>query len=145
MRVDEGHAGRYSGDAGEGGGAFIHDLISFLEGSGNVGSTIEGCVKAVRNWMTWNDLQIPGRIKVFGSSENPTVEDEVTPTTGYAYKALKECPRSVLLRAADLRVVWPAGRQAGPDALRRALLQVLVEVQSAAISKGQRDGLLRMN
>ena len=46
------------------GRAFIHDLISYLEGSGNVGSTIEGYVKAVRNWMTWNDLQIPGRNKV---------------------------------------------------------------------------------
>ncbi|MDG6963393.1 MAG: hypothetical protein JRN27_03285 [Nitrososphaerota archaeon] len=46
------------------GRAFIHDMISFLKGSGNVGSTIEGYVKAVRNWMTWNDLQIPGRNKV---------------------------------------------------------------------------------
>ena len=71
------------------GRAFIHDLISFLEGSGNVGSTIEGYVKAVRNWMTWNDLQIPGRIKVFGSSENPTVEDEVTPVTGELRKILE--------------------------------------------------------
>ena len=59
--------------------AFIHDLISSLEGAGNLGSTIEGYVKAVRNWMTWNDVQIPGRIKVYGASENPTVEDEVTP------------------------------------------------------------------
>ena len=59
--------------------AFIHDLISSLEGSGNVGSTIVGYVKVVKNWMAWNDVQIPGRVKVYGASENPTVEDEVTP------------------------------------------------------------------
>ena len=83
------------------------------------------------------------------SSHNPVRQaggfvHQVT-AAGYVYKALKECSRPMLLRAADLRVVWPAGRQAGPDSLRRVLLQVLVEVQGATISKGQRDGLLRMN
>ncbi len=58
---------------------FIHDAISSLEGSRNVGSTIEGYVKAVKSWMMWNDVQVPGRIKIYRASENPTVENEVTP------------------------------------------------------------------
>jgi hypothetical protein len=44
--------------------AFIHDLISYLETSGNVGSTIEGYVKAAKSWMTWNDIAIPKKIKL---------------------------------------------------------------------------------
>jgi hypothetical protein len=32
--------------------AFIHDLVSYLETSGNVGSTIEGYVKAAKSWMS---------------------------------------------------------------------------------------------
>src|SRR5712692_9492840 len=43
---------------------FIHDLISRLENSGNVGSTIEGYVKAVKSWMTWNDIETPKKIKI---------------------------------------------------------------------------------
>ena len=61
--------------------AFIHDLISYLETSGNVGSTIEGYVKAAKSWMTWNDIAIPKKIKIYGASENPSVENEVTPVT----------------------------------------------------------------
>lgn len=58
---------------------FIHDSIAFLEKSGNVGSSIEGYVKAVKSWMIWNDVQVPGRIKIYRASENPMVENEVTP------------------------------------------------------------------
>ncbi len=50
-----------------------------LERSGNVGSTIEGYVKAIKSWMAWNDIQTPRRIKLIGASENPSVENEVTP------------------------------------------------------------------
>ncbi len=57
---------------------FTHDLLSSLEGSGNVGSTIEGYVRAVKSWMTWNDVQIPGRIKIDRVPENPSMENEVT-------------------------------------------------------------------
>ena len=57
----------------------IHDSIAFLEKSGNVGSSIEGYVKAVKSWMIWNDVQVPGRIKIYRASENPMVENEVTP------------------------------------------------------------------
>jgi hypothetical protein len=39
--------------------AFIRGLISCLETSDNIGLTIEGYVKAARNWMTWNDIDIP--------------------------------------------------------------------------------------
>ena len=58
---------------------FLHDSIAFLEKSGNVGSSIEGYVKAVKSWMIWNDVQVPGRIKIYRASENPMVENEVTP------------------------------------------------------------------
>jgi hypothetical protein len=58
---------------------FIHDSISHLEKSGNVGSSIEGYVKALKSWMIWNDVQVPGRIKIYRASENPMVENEVTP------------------------------------------------------------------
>ena len=68
---------------------FIHDLISSLEASGNVGSTIEGYVKAVKSWMVWNDVQVPGRIKIYGASENPSVENEVTPVRQELRKILE--------------------------------------------------------
>jgi hypothetical protein len=60
---------------------FIHDLISFLETSGNVGSSIESYVKAVKSWLTWNDVEAPKKIKIHGANEAPTVENEVTPVT----------------------------------------------------------------
>ena len=60
---------------------FIHDTITYLETSGNVGSSIESYVKAVKSWMTWNDIDLPKRVKIYGASETPTVENEVTPVT----------------------------------------------------------------
>jgi hypothetical protein len=59
----------------------IHDLISYLETSNNCGSTIEGYVKALKSWLTWNDIETPKKIKIYGASETPTVENEVTPVT----------------------------------------------------------------
>jgi len=58
---------------------FIHDLISYLETSANVGSSIESYVKAAKSWLSWNDIDLPKRIKIHGASETPTVENEVTP------------------------------------------------------------------
>jgi hypothetical protein len=31
--------------------------------------------------MTWNDIETPKKIKIYGASETPTVENEVTPVT----------------------------------------------------------------
>ena len=68
---------------------FIHDAISKLEEAGNVGSSIEGYVKAVKSWMVWNDVQVPGRIKIYRASENPMVENEVTPVRDELRKILE--------------------------------------------------------
>jgi hypothetical protein len=60
---------------------FIHDTISYLETSGNVGSSIESYIKAVKSWLTWNDIELPKKVKIYGAAETPTVENEVTPVT----------------------------------------------------------------
>jgi hypothetical protein len=59
---------------------FIYDTISYLEKSGSVGSSIESYVKAVKSWLTWYDIELPKRVKVYGARETPTVENEVTPS-----------------------------------------------------------------
>ena len=60
---------------------FVHDTISYLETSGNVGSSIESYIKAVKSWLTWNDIELPKKVKTYGAAETPTVENEVTPVT----------------------------------------------------------------
>jgi len=59
---------------------FLHDLISHFEAKGTKGPGIEGYVKGVKSWMTWNDIETPKKIKVFGASDYNKYENEVPPT-----------------------------------------------------------------
>jgi hypothetical protein len=59
---------------------FLHDLISHFEKKGVKGSGIEGCVKAVKSWMVWNDIDPPKSIRIYGASDYNKYENEVPPT-----------------------------------------------------------------
>jgi hypothetical protein len=76
---DAGRARAQGGDERREARDFIHDLISYLETSANVGSSMEGYVKAAKSWLSWNGVDLSERIKIHGTSEAPIVENEVTP------------------------------------------------------------------
>lgn len=59
---------------------FLHDLISRFESKGTRGSGIESYVKGVKSWMTWNEIETPKNIKVYGASDYNKYENEVHPT-----------------------------------------------------------------
>ena len=58
---------------------FIHDVIDHLRTEGNIGSTMAGYVKALKSWFIWNEIEITGRVRIKGASENPVYESEVPP------------------------------------------------------------------
>ena len=59
---------------------FLHDLIWHFEKKGMKGSGIEGCVKAVKSWMVWNDIDPPKSNRIYGASDYNKYENEVPPT-----------------------------------------------------------------
>jgi hypothetical protein len=55
---------------------FIHDLISHFEKKGAKGSSIEAYVKSMKSWTTWNDIETPKSIRVYGASDYNKYENE---------------------------------------------------------------------
>jgi integrase len=61
-------------------GSFILDMISSMESEKKSGSYISNCVKAVRNWLDFNGIQIPQKIKISNRDELTKFADERPPT-----------------------------------------------------------------
>lgn len=120
---------------------FLIDVVSMLEARGNAGSLIESYIKALKWWLTFNDIELVGEIKVDGVSETRTLVNERTPS---------QQELNQILNGADLRekvaIMFIAacggrieilGMYKGDDGLRvRDLPEMEVEVpQGACISR----------
>jgi hypothetical protein len=73
---------------------FLLDMIGELESEKKSGSYISNCVKAVRSWLEFNEIQIQQKIKISKRDELTKFADERPPTQGEFRK---------ILNAADLR------------------------------------------
>jgi len=58
----------------------LEDYVARLEREGKAGSYVETILKAVRSWLTYNDIKLNRRIKIKGANATPTIEDERVPT-----------------------------------------------------------------
>ena len=54
------------------------DYIDIREGK-VMGSTIEAEVKAVKSWLSWNEIPIPGKIRIQGANRRPSLTNEQVP------------------------------------------------------------------
>jgi integrase len=57
----------------------IHDYVTEREGEGKAGSFIESELKAVKSWLSWNDVSLGRKIKVKGTKSTPTLAEERVP------------------------------------------------------------------
>lgn len=51
-----------------------------MQKEGKAGSYIHSNVKAVKSWLSFNEIEIKNRIRIEGSQETPTLKDERVPT-----------------------------------------------------------------
>ncbi|MFQ6107049.1 MAG: site-specific integrase, partial [Thermoplasmata archaeon] len=57
----------------------IHDYVTEREREGKAGSFIESELKAVKSWLSWNDITLGRKIKVKGTKSTPTLAEERIP------------------------------------------------------------------
>ncbi|MEE9340037.1 MAG: site-specific integrase, partial [Thermoplasmata archaeon] len=57
----------------------IHDYVTEREGEGKAGSYIESELKAVKSWLSWNDIAMSRKIKVKGTRSTPSLAEERIP------------------------------------------------------------------
>src|SRR5439155_16052016 len=59
---------------------FLTDLVSTMEDGGLTGGYIESTLKALRSWLSFNDVRWELKIKVKGAQATPTLDKERVPT-----------------------------------------------------------------
>lgn len=59
----------------------LEDNVTRLDEEGKAGSYIKSILKAVRSWLSYNNIHLARRIKIAGANATPTLEDEKIPST----------------------------------------------------------------
>jgi site-specific recombinase XerC len=101
---------------------FLTDLVSTMEEAGLSGGYIESTLKAIRSWLSFNNVPWEYRIKVRGTTATPTLEKERVPTQEelrrifFAASPRERCA-AVLMAHAGLRPE-SLGNYMGTDGLR---------------------------
>ncbi len=109
---------------------FLTDLVSSMEEAGLSGGYIESTLKAIRSWLSFNNVPWEHRIKVRGTTATPTLEKERVPTQDELRRILlaasaRERCAAVLMAHAGLRP-QALGDYRGTDGLRLGDLPDLV-------------------
>jgi hypothetical protein len=55
------------------------DLVTEMQKAGKAGSYIKSNVKAVKSWLSFNEVEIKGKIKIEGADDTPSLKDERVP------------------------------------------------------------------
>ncbi|MCL4518687.1 MAG: site-specific integrase, partial [Thaumarchaeota archaeon] len=55
-------------------------LVSEMKKEGKAGSYIHSNVKAIKSWLSFNDIEIKNKIRIEGASDTPTLKNERVPT-----------------------------------------------------------------
>jgi integrase len=101
---------------------FLTDLVSSMEEQGLSGGYIESTLKAIRSWLSFNNVPWEHRIKVRGAQATPTLEKERVPTPDELRRILlaaspRERCAAVLMAHGGLRP-QTLGSYRGMDGLR---------------------------
>ena len=101
---------------------FLTDLVSTMEDAGLTGGYIESTLKALRSWLSFNNVPWELKIKVKGAKATPTLDSERVPTQDELRRIfLAASPRervaAALLAHAGLRIET-LGNYRGNDGLR---------------------------
>jgi hypothetical protein len=118
----------------------LEDLVDKLEKERKAPGYILGILKAVKNWLRYNDITVTRRIKVTNSSATPTIDDEQVPTQEELSRILRASPPRIrvaeaLIAFADLRPE-SLGNHNGTDGLMlKDLPELKVENRKVAFSK----------
>ncbi len=60
---------------------FLMDLVTELENQGKAGSYIQSNMKAVKSWLSHNEVQVVGKIKIRGENDTPSLKNKHAPTS----------------------------------------------------------------
>jgi hypothetical protein len=83
-------------------------LVSDMKEEGKAGSYVHSNVKALKSWLSFNEVEIKNKIKIDGAQDTPTLKDERVPMQEELRKILRAADlqqrvASVLLAHAGLR------------------------------------------
>lgn len=103
-------------------GNLFLDFVSDQEKKGYAGSYIVSTIKAVKSWLAYNDIVVIKKIKVRGSQQTPTLENERVPTQEELRRilsaaSLKDKVACILMANSGLRPET-LGNYNGTDGLR---------------------------
>jgi hypothetical protein len=110
----------------------LMDFVSSMEEKGYAGSYIESIVKAIRSWLSYNYIEIKGKIKIKGARKTPSLKNERVPTQKELKRIFlsgdkKARAASVLVAHCGLRIKT-LGNYKGNDGLKvRDLPEMTIE------------------
>lgn len=116
------------------------DFVSYEEKRGSAGSYIESTLKAVKSWLNHNGIVLNRKIKVKGSNQTPSLENERVPTQEELKMIfLNSTPRDrvscVLMAHAGVRPEV-IGNYRGDDGLRiKDLPEINIEGETVTFEK----------
>ena len=113
----------------------LEDLVMRLESEKKAPGYIKGILKAVKNWLRYNDVTLTRRIKIKNSEATPTIENEGATTKEELARVFRTSPLRVkvaesLIAFADLRPEV-LGNHDGSDGL------ILKDLPELKISEGK--------
>ena len=56
------------------------DLVTKMQKEGKAGSYIKSNIKAIKSWLSYNEIEIKNKIKIEGAEDTPSLKDERVPT-----------------------------------------------------------------
>ena len=66
----------------------IFDTIDKMTSNGNAGSYIQAHLKAIKSWLSWNDIVIKKKVRINGTNRRPSLKDEAVPDQAELKKIL---------------------------------------------------------
>ncbi|MEM3488929.1 MAG: site-specific integrase [Nitrososphaerota archaeon] len=100
----------------------VLDYVTLKEKEGYAGSYIHSTLKALRSWLSHNNEELKGKIKIKGAQDTPTLKDERVPTKDELKRILlsgdkKARATCILVAHSGLRIET-IGNYSGDDGLR---------------------------
>lgn len=97
------------------------DFVSDAEKKGLAGSYIHSTLKAIKSWLSHNNIELKGKIKIKGTQDTPSLKDERVPTKEELKRILlsgdkKARVASILIAHSGLRIE-SLGNYKGDDGL----------------------------
>ncbi|MCL4343569.1 MAG: site-specific integrase [Nitrososphaerota archaeon] len=116
------------------------DMVTEMEKQGKAGGYISSSLKAIKSWLSYNDIQVNRKIKIRGAQETPTLKEEKVPTREelrriFLSADLRQRTACVFMAHSGLRPEV-LGNYDGTDGLKVGdLPEIVIDSQKVTFSK----------